>query len=161
VLERIPGREGLVMMTFVPTFVSETVRDYQVAYEAQRRGLTSGDDAGAEEALDVWAQANPAPKATLRQVADHIDHLRDVMGVEHIGIGSDFDGITTTPEGLEDVSTYPALFDELLARGYSADDVARIAGRNLLRVMTEVEAVAAKIDASRGPSEARIEELDA
>jgi membrane dipeptidase len=161
VLERIPGREGLVMMTFVPTFVSERVRDYQTAYEAQRRRLTSDDDAGAEEALDVWVQANPPPKATLQQVADHIDHLRDVVGVDHIGIGSDFDGITMTPVGLEDVSTYPALFDELLARGYSADDVAKIAGRNLLRVMYEVEAVGAKIDATREPSEARIDELDA
>jgi membrane dipeptidase len=162
VLQRVHDIEGLVMATFVPSFVSVEARDHRYAGEEERERLESEglDDDEIERRMDAWLEHNPAPEATLQQVADHIDHLRDVAGIEHVGVGSDFDGITMTPKGLEDVSKYPDLFNELLQRGYSADDVAKIAGRNLLRVMYEVEAAAERIDAERDPSEARIEELD-
>ncbi len=162
VLERVRAIEGLVMATFVPSFVSVEARDHRYRAEAEEARLR-GEDVGEDEVgrlIEVWQAANPAPSADLRQVADHIDHLRDVAGIDHVGIGADFDGITMVPTGLEDVSKYPALIEELLHRGYSDDDVAKVAGRNLLRVMYEVEAAAGRIDALRGPSEARIEELD-
>ena len=106
------------------------------------------------------SQSNPAPRTTIGQVADHIDHLRDVAGIDHVGIGSDFDGGELLPDGLEDVAGFPRLLGELLRRGYSDDDVRKIAGGNVLRVMRGAEAVAARLQAERGPSEATIEELD-
>ena len=93
--------------------------------------------------MEAWDAAHPRPQATLAQVADHIDHVRKVAGVDHVGIGSDFDGITNTPVGLEDVSTFPALFAELIRRGWSDDDLRKLAGRNVLRVLREAEATAA------------------
>jgi membrane dipeptidase len=100
------------------------------------------------------------PQATLAQVADHIDHMRKVAGIDHIGIGSDFDGIDSTPVGLENVSTYPALTAELLRRGYSDDDIRKILGLNVLRVMRQTEKVAAQLQKERGPSPALISQLD-
>jgi membrane dipeptidase len=93
-------------------------------------------------------------------VVDHIEHVRETAGVAHIGIGSDFDGMRSAPEGLEDVSTYPALIVALLERGYSDDDIKGIMGLNVLRVMREAEAVAERLQAERPPSVKRIEELD-
>jgi membrane dipeptidase len=98
---------------------------------------------------------NPAPRATLSQVADHIDHIRKVAGIDHVGIGGDFDGITSVPVGLEDVSTYPALTAELLRRGYSDEDMKKILGLNTLRVMRKVEDTAARLQKARGPSSER------
>ena len=95
------------------------------------------------------AQANPAPRATIADVADHIDHIRKVAGIDHIGLGGDFDGITSVVEGLEDVSTYPALTAELLRRGYKDDDVKKILGLNILRVMREVEKVSTRLQKER------------
>jgi membrane dipeptidase len=94
-------------------------------------------------------------------VADHIDHVRDVAGIDHIGIGSDFDGAPTMPEGLEDVSCYPALFEELATRGYRDEDLMKIAGRNVLRVMREAARTGARLRTKRPASNATIEELDA
>ena len=97
----------------------------------------------------------------MAQVADHIDHIRELIGVDFIGIGGDYDGTTSLPVGLEDVSTYPNLFVELLRRGYTDEDVAKIAGRNILRVMREVERVAEELRKTERPSEKTLEELDA
>jgi membrane dipeptidase len=91
--------------------------------------------------MDAWFEANPGPPASVSDVADHIDHVRDVAGIDHIGIGSDFDGAPTMPEGLEDVSRYPALIEELGSRGYRDEDLMKIAGGNVLRVMREVERI--------------------
>jgi membrane dipeptidase len=93
-------------------------------------------------------------------VADHIDHVRDVAGIDHIGIGSDFDGAPTMPEGLEDVSRYPALFEELASRGFRDEDLMRIAGRNVLRVIREAEKTGARLRNERPPSKATVEQLD-
>ena len=135
VLRRLPDNGGVVMVTFVEPFVSEAVRTYE------------GDDAG-------------APRATLGDVADHIEHIRDVAGVDHVAIGSDFDGIPRGPVGLEDVSTFPNLFAELSRRGWMESDLRALAGANVLRVMRQVEATARRLQRERGPSTATIEELD-
>lgn len=151
VLERLPANGGLVMVTFVPSFVSEELRVWvadRQAEHARARELHLGDEAAAEDRLAAWQQANPPPRATLEQVADHIDHVRAVAGIEHVGIGSDFDGIWATPVGLEDVSTFPALLAELLRRGYTREEAAMVAGGNLLRVMEEAEKVAAALATS-------------
>ncbi len=164
VLKRVRENRGIVMVCFLGSFVSEELRLWEEARSAERRRLMRehrDDRELVERDMRSWRERNPRPDATLEQVADHIDHIRDVIGVEYIGIGGDYDGTTSLPVGLGDVSTYPKLFVELLRRGYSDEDVARIAGLNMLRVMREVENVAARLQRTRRPSEATIEELDA
>jgi membrane dipeptidase len=163
VLKRLPANGGVVMVTFVPGFVSQAVRDHDRKRDAERgrlRDLAGSTEDSVREGLRVWDGANPAPRATLAQVADHIDHIREVAGIDHIGLGSDFDGITSVPAGLEDVSKFPDLTRELLSRGYRDGDIQKILGRNLLRVMRSVEETSARMRKERGPSEALIEELD-
>ena len=109
--------------------------------------------------MDAWWDEHPMPPAHLTQVADHIDHVREVAGIDHIGIGSDFDGASSMPEGLEDVSKYPDLFAELLGRGYGEDDLAKIARGNILRVMRENERTAERLRRERPPSRARIDDV--
>jgi membrane dipeptidase len=129
--------------------------------EVRRLRADHPDDPAAVEAgLREWIRAHPGPGATLAMVADHVDHIRRVAGIDHVGIGSDFDGIETTPAGLEDVSKYPALTAELLRRGYSDADVKKVLGRNVLRVMREAERVAARLQRERPPSTATLEALD-
>jgi membrane dipeptidase len=100
----------------------------------------------------AWSKANPAPRAVLSEAADHIDHIRKVAGIDHVGLGGDFDGIDSVVQGLEDVSTYPALTAELLRRGYKDDEIRKIIGQNVLRVMREAERIAAKLQGERPPS---------
>jgi len=140
------------MAVFLSGFVSQAVRDHLRGAEA-----IEADEPTARRA---WLAANPGPSATLAQVADHIDHLRDAMGIDHVGIGSDFDGGEPLPDGLTDVSCFPALIAELLRRGYSDDDVRKVAGGNVLRALRGAEATAVRLQADRGPSEATIEALD-
>jgi membrane dipeptidase len=141
ILQIVAKNGGVVMVTFVPVFISQAVADFNAKPEAERKGLT-------------------APRATLSQVADHIDHIRKVAGIDHIGLGGDFDGITDVVAGLEDVSKYPDLTAELLKRGYKDDDVKKILGLNVLRVMRQAEKVAAGLQKTRQPSTATIEQLD-
>jgi membrane dipeptidase len=109
-------------------------------------GLYIGQPGKAAAALAAWRQAHPAPKVTLAQVADHIDHIVKVAGIDHVGLGSDFDGVgNSLPEGLGSVATYPALLAELLRRGWSDADAAKLAGGNILRVMEAAEMVAASM----------------
>jgi membrane dipeptidase len=111
--------------------------------------------------MTQWDAANPAPKATLADVADHVEHVRKVAGVDHVAIGSDYDGTDNQlPVGLEDVSTFPALLAELSRRGWSEEDLRKLAGENLLRAMTRAERVAARLRRERPPSTRTIEELD-
>ena len=99
-------------------------------------------------ALKAWDEAHPLPHAaTLSDVADHIDHVRKTIGVDYIGVGGDYEGFDGPPEGLQDVSCYPALLAELRRRGYSRDEIKKVAGLNLLRVLREAEAVAKKLQA--------------
>jgi membrane dipeptidase len=148
VLKRLPQNGGVVMVTFVPGFTSPERRqwEYEKAAVAGRAKLEfTGNPVGEKAAVDAWIAANPQPKATLAQVADHIDHIRKVAGIDHIGIGGDFGGVDELPVGLENVSTYPALFAELVRRGYSKADLAKIAQGNALRVMRATEAAAEKM----------------
>jgi membrane dipeptidase len=137
VLARLPGNGGVCMVTFVSGFVSQECADWLVGLkaEATRRGLDPKDFAQLGSVRAEWEAAHPRPQATLAQVADHIEHVRQVAGVDHVGIGGDFDGTPDVTVGLEDVSTYPALFAELLARGWTEPDCAALAGGNLLRVL--------------------------
>ena len=155
VLRRLPDNGGVVMVSFVTQFTSQEVKDHGERRDAERdrlQGLAGGPDV--EDGIAAWNRQNPAPRATLSQVADHIDHIRAVAGVDHVGLGSDFDGISTVPQGLEDVSKFIDLTRELLARGYSDEDVRKILGKNLLRVMRAAEQTSARLQEERGPSEA-------
>lgn len=163
VLKLLPAKDGIVMVTFVPSFISEKTRLWytlQDAEEARLKSLYQGDPQRVKNELEEWKLKNPTPPATLSDVADHIDHVRKVAGIDHVGIGGDLDGITTTPAGLEDVSKYPMLFVELLRRGYQDEDLRKIAGKNLLRVFDKAEKVAQRLQKERPASDARIEELD-
>ena len=163
VLRRVQSNGGVVMVSFVPGFTSQDVADNVTRREAEWERLKTSPgstEESVEAGLKTWDAENPAPRATLNQVADHIDHIRELAGIDHIGIGSDFDGIKSVPVGLEDVSTYPALTAELLRREYSEEDVLKILGRNVLRVMRDVEGVAGRLQGEREPSEAFIEDVD-
>lgn len=147
ILTRVRANGGMVMVTFVPAFVSAEVAAFEARRDAEDKRLAGsvGDADERRRALEAWDGANPRPRATLSQVADHVEHVRDVAGVDHVGIGSDFDGIDTVPVGLEDVSKFPDLLAELARRGWSDAELAQLAGRNFLRVFREVEAVAARL----------------
>jgi membrane dipeptidase len=110
--------------------------------------------------IGKWRAEHPAPRATLDQVADHIDHIRKIAGIDHIGLGGDFDGITSVVQGLEDVSKYPDLTAKLLERGYRDEDVKKVLGLNVLRVWRQAEQVAARLQKTHGPSTATIGALD-
>jgi membrane dipeptidase len=135
------------MVTFVPGFVSQECADWLAGLkaEAARRGLDPKDFGQLFGFRDEWVAAHPPSRATLAQVADHIEHVRAVAGVEHVGLGGDFDGTTDVTVGLEDVSAYPALFAELLGRRWTESDCAALAGGNLLRAMRQAESFAASV----------------
>lgn len=151
VLRLTAANGGVVMVCFLPAYVNEVDRkdDEQRVAERKRLEQLHGDNEGAIRAgLAEWRKTHPDPNAaSLADVADHIDYLRQVMGVDHIGIGSDFDGFRGATRGLEDVSKYPDLLAELLRRGYSEDDVKKIAGLNVLRVLRAAEQVAKELQA--------------
>jgi membrane dipeptidase len=162
ILARLPGNGGVVMVTFVPQFVSNEFMAWEQQADSVWKQLKASvpDSAERRRQHDAWETAHPAPSATLAQVADHIEHVRKVAGVDHVGIGSDFDGIEHVPVGLEDVSRFPHLFAELIRRGWSDADLKKLAGRNLLRAMHQAEATAARLQRERQPSTRTIEELD-
>jgi membrane dipeptidase len=165
ILRRVSANGGVVMAVFLSIFISNEVMAHMApAQAAEEAYLAEHPDTPVAEIVatrKAWLAEHPSPRTTIGQVADHIDHLRDVAGIDHIGIGSDFDGGEVLSEGLQDVAGFPRLLGELLRRGYSDDDVRKIAGGNVLRVMRGAEAVAARLQVERGPSEATIEELDA
>jgi membrane dipeptidase len=164
VLGLVAKNGGVVMANFYSGFVSEDLRQWGAAKDAEtarQKSLNPGDPAEAERAVAAWVAAHPEPHATIAQVADHIDHIRKVAGVDHVGIGSDFDGIPAAPDGLSDVGDYPALFVELARRGWTDEDLAKLSGGNVLRVLRGAEQVSARLRASRPPSEALIETTDA
>jgi len=162
VLARLPANGGVVMVTFVPSFVSPEVRAHGRLEDAEEKRLEQahpGDAGAVRTAMSAWRAAHPAPRATLAQVADHVEHVRRVAGIEHVGLGSDFDGIESTPLGLESVAKFPDLFIELARRGWSDDELRALAGANLLRVLRAAEAVA-RDQAALPASDALIGELD-
>jgi len=144
-----------VMVTFVPGFLSTKVAEWtklQTAEQDRLRLQFPKDENAVKAGVASWASAHPAPRATLADAADHIDHIRKIAGIDHIGLGGDFDGISSVAQGLEDVSTYPALLAELLRRGYTDEDIRKIAGLNVLHVMRSVERVSRTLQSERGPS---------
>ena len=155
VLQMLPENGGVIMVTFVPGFLSPEVTAWGKLQAAEENRLKqqSPNDAGAlKNGMEAWLQANAAPRATVADAADHIDHIRKVAGIDHIGLGGDFDGITSVPEGLEDVSKYPSLTAELLRRGYKDDEIKKILGLNILRVMRDAERVSARLQKERAAS---------
>ena len=159
----LAGRSGaVVMVTFVPSFLTAEGAEANAAgwREANRLRAELGDPVAADAAMEGWFEAHPDPPATIGDVADHVDHVREIAGIDALGVGGDIDGADQMPEGLGDVSCYPALFAELAARGYGEEDLRKVAGRNVLRLMREAELVASRMRAERPPSVATIEQLD-
>jgi len=144
VLEALAAGGGVCMVTFVPAFVSEECRqwDRELVGEMRERGLDPKDYSERSRAAAERAARHPRPNATVAQVADHVEHVRAVAGLRHVGLGGDFDGTDQLPEGLSDVSRYPALFAELLRRGWTESDCALLASGNILRVLREAEQAA-------------------
>jgi membrane dipeptidase len=162
VLLRLPDNGGVVMVTFVPGYVNEELRRYDQQRRGERIRIVKeiADETAAEAALAEWQANNPPPRASLEDVADHIDYIKKLIGIDHIGLGSDFDGISSVPVGLEDVSKYPSLLIELVERGYTDEELHKIVGRNVLRVLSASEKVAEKLRSEGPASEETIGELD-
>lgn len=162
VLESLAGNGGLCMVTFVPKFVSPAVRawDLEASDEAAREGVRSADFAAYRAFLETYRERHPQPVATLEDVVAHVEHVREVAGVDHIGLGGDYDGVGLLPVGLEDVASYPNLLSALADRGWSDEDLGKLTWDNAMRVLGGVEDVARDLSATRGPSVARIEDLD-
>ncbi|MGW1807693.1 dipeptidase [Streptomyces sp. NPDC002078] len=163
VLERLPANGGVAMVTFVPKFVLQAAVDWTAAADDNLRahGLHHLDTG--PEAMKIhraFEERNPRPVATVSTVADHLDHMREVAGIDHLGIGGDYDGTAFTPDGLGDVSGYPNLLAELLDRGWSKADLAKLTWQNAVRVLGAAEDVARDLQATRAPSNATIESLD-
>ncbi|MCB5179095.1 dipeptidase [Streptomyces antimicrobicus] len=157
VLAALPANGGIAMATFVPKFILPAAVEWTAAADANLRahGFHPLDTTPEAMALHRAFEAErPRPVATAATVADHLDHMREVAGVDHIGIGGDFDGTAFTPAGLDDVSGYPNLLAELLERGWSRADLAKLTWSNAVRVLRDAEAVARELSATRGPSNA-------
>ena len=168
VLEKVKANRGVVMVNFLPNYVSRARMEWAANRSAEQArynappfgGLYIGQPDRAKAALAAWDKANPKPPVTLAMVADHVDHLAKVCGVDCVGIGSDFDGIGDTPTGLEGVDKFPDLLVELARRGWSDEDLGKVAGGNVLRALREAEVVAKKLQATTAPSYATLAELD-
>lgn len=158
VLRRMPKNGGVVMVTFVPPFVSQALAEWYRPIQEKMQGMLTIEE-GRQLEVQHAAVAGPPPKATLAQVADHIEHVAKVAGIDYVGIGCDFAG-EGGPEGLEDVSRYPYLFAELIRRGWSDEKLRKLAGGNFIRAFAKAEAVAVRLQHERPPSTATIEGLD-
>ncbi len=165
ILRLVAKNDGVVMVNFFPAYVSAARNQWEADRAAEMAryesppygGMYIGQPERAKAALANWESEHPRPVTTLEQVADHIEHIRQVAGVDHVGLGSDFDGIPDAPRGLEAVDRYPALLVELMRRGWTDGEVAKVAGENVLRVLAAAERVAAKLHASRPPAETVID----
>ncbi|MCF2535148.1 dipeptidase [Streptomyces sp. FB2] len=164
VLERLPANGGVAMVTFVPKFVLQAAVDWTAAADENMRAHGFHHLDTTAEAMKVhraFEESNPRPVATVSTVADHLDHMREVAGIDHLGIGGDYDGTAFTPDGLNDVTGYPNLIAELLDRGWSRADLAKLTWRNAVRVLGAAEDVARDLRSTRGPSNATLADLDA
>jgi len=168
VLTLVARNHGIVMVNFYPGYVSAESNRWEADRAAEKTrynappyaGLYIGQPERAKAALAEWEKVHPAPKVTIAMVADHIEHIRDVAGIDCVGLGSDFDGIPTAPEGLDAVDKFPALLEELARRGWSDAALAKVAGGNMLRVLRDAQAVATRLQATQPPSSATIQALD-
>jgi membrane dipeptidase len=168
VLRLLPKNGGVVMVNFYPGYVSAARNRWDADYAAEKAryytppfaGIYIGQPDRAKAALAEWVKAHPAPTVTLSEVADHIEHVRKVAGIDHVGLGSDFDGIPATPVGLEGVDKFPALLEELMRRGWTDEEIGKLAGENILRALAGAESTSARLRATTKASEATMEELD-
>jgi membrane dipeptidase len=162
VLRRLPANGGVLMITFVAAFVSPefAAASAPVWKEYERRAAAVRDAGERERIFEELARGFRKPPVTIGQLADHFDHVRRLAGVDHIGIGADYDGNADWPAGLEDVSRYPYLFAELIRRGWGDADLKKVAGGNVLRALRGAEATARRLRAARPPSVATREALD-
>jgi membrane dipeptidase len=159
VLRAVAANGGVVMVNFAPPYVSADRNRWEADHAAERTrfdsppfaGLYIGQPERAKAALTAWEAQHPMPVTTLAQVADHVEHIRRVAGVDHVGLGSDFDGIPDAPVGLEGVDRYPALLEELMRRGWSDSDIAKLAGENLLRTLAAAEQVSLRLQGASKP----------
>ena len=161
VLVRVAENGGVVMLNFGSYFLAPEVAQRNAnrkAEQARLEELFPGDPKAVEDAISEWYESNPVPQVPLSVAANHLDHIVQLAGIDHVGLGSDFDGIGSLPEGLEDVSGYPVLLAEMLRRGWSRDDIAKLAGLNVLRVMRETERVAAELRQTESPIEVLIDD---
>jgi membrane dipeptidase len=157
VLQLLPANGGVVMVNFVPDFISDAVWHWSAeknAEEARLKVFHRDSTAEVEAGLKAWEAAHPRPAATVATVADHIEHVAKVAGYDHVGLGGDFDGIPYTPEGLTGVQDYPALFAELIRRGWSDQNLQKLAGGNVLRALRQAEAVSRSLETT-APSMAK------
>jgi membrane dipeptidase len=163
ILARLPKNGGVVMMTFVPGFTSQPVADYEKRVTAIRDSIAKAypkDNDAQFKAVAAWRESHPTPKSTIKEVADHMDHIKQVAGAEHVGMGGDYDGITETVVGLEDVSKYPDLLAELVKRGWTDKEIRGVAGENILRALSQAEVVSARLRKTRPASTKTIQQLD-
>jgi membrane dipeptidase len=162
VLETLRANNGVCMVTFVPMFVTPDAAAWraELTSSAAGQGITPADADEYSAFTDEWRAKNPTPKATLEDVVKHVEHVREVAGVDHVGLGGDYDGTSTLPEGLEDVSGYPRLLAALAERGWSDADLGKLTSGNVLRVWRDAETGAHELQTQRGPSLATIAELD-
>jgi membrane dipeptidase len=145
-LKAIGAAGGIVMVNFYPPYVVEAARQWSASRDAEMaraKALNRGDPDAEKAAIEAWDKANPMPRGSIKDVADHIDHIAKLIGADHVGLGGDLDGVEATVQGLEDVSTYPALFAELKQRGWSQANLAKLSSGNMLRVMKAAEIYAA------------------
>jgi membrane dipeptidase len=162
VLRMVAAQGGVVMVNFAPGYVSDARNRWDADQAAEQTrfnsppyvGLYIGQPERAKAALAAWEESHPRPPVLLSQVADHIEHIRQVAGADHVGLGSDFDGIGDAPVGLDAVDKYPALLQELMRRGWTDSDIAKLAGENVLRVMGAAERIAVSLAAARPASNA-------
>jgi membrane dipeptidase len=149
VLARLAQNGGVVMVNFAPDYVNEAIWKWSADRDAEKARIvrmnTGHPQADIDAALDAWVKIHPQPLATTPQVADHVEHVAKVAGYDHVGIGGDLDGIPSVPTGLTGVQDYPNLFAELIRRGWSDDNLAKLAGGNVLRVLRRAQAVAASM----------------
>jgi membrane dipeptidase len=165
VLAQLAQNGGTCMVNFVPPFISQTCRNWErdFAEDLKGRGIKLKNVPGRGQMRverEKWMAAHPRPVVTMAEVADHIEHVREVAGVDHVGIGSDYDGVDWLPEGLEDTSCYPALIAELLGRGWSETDCGKLASGNAVRSLRDAEATARAIQMRRGPGRSKIEDFE-
>ncbi len=152
ILLKLKANNGIIMLSFVPFFVTQDFADWFDTYESVYDSLKKTDKNNAKQKIDEWKKMNPAPTVTISDLADHFDHVKNLIGVEHIGIGSDFDGFSNTIENLDDCSKFPNLFAELARRGWTESELKKIAGENFLRVFHDAEKVSEQLRLQLQPS---------
>lgn len=157
ILHLLKKNNGIIMVSFVPFFVNQEYADWFDLYEAVYDSLKMGNKETAKAIIEEWKIKNPEPKVPLTDLANHLDHIKNLIGADHIGIGSDFDGFTGVVEGLEDCSKFPNLLEELARRGWTEDELKKLASENFLRVFRETEKASQKLRSGKQASMMRIE----